>query len=788
LTKLSLYDNQITLHFEEKSMDFFYGGNNKKMTDSITYREKRRKDSVKKFLHGEARRPYVLREDISCGLRDQASNRFGEESENINSLSCACQETLNKFADNFKSMLHTGQKLINRASIQQPEKANKKYRNINQQNKWLLENVFDSYGNYLFCFSCIKNILDIGGKRLHRLREIKRQQANAPTIRVRKDHVSTEQTCDVVPPATVTNVLAWWTNLEDSSMIELHNPPKLHHGKSNNSKKELLARFLEFIDNNSQPNGRRVGSHGPLFFLNPKFDRINAPSAREVGKAEQWKSRSLVYEYNRTLEDNKSISNGTAKNWLKLCRPKHSLCPRKTDYCEMCVECQEQKRRHETISMRLQQEGNGNEDEIRENKALAESYGLLLEEHRLDAANELEHYRLQTKKSRSLYHDIGQLQKKVEKTKLQELKGQITFTFSLDYQQSKLTPHWSFSAQPSETYYLRKLSHNIFGIVDHTLAQNAVYVLDERTGGAKNADITISLIDHYIHQQIPSWVRHLCLFMDNAATNKNQFIIQWATELVERSDYDSIRLCFFVPGHGKNDADRLFSRISHAFNNNDVFVTEHLIKLIQDTLGQPDKCIRASSRDIVNWKGLLTQKYTSLKEIKSYRDFLIKRNAKERVVVYHKECCYAGEYVHKVLLKKDVDTDLDLMGEAKSFTYEAKGMSPGISKEKVADLAKMYDKFIDPVLRPKWLPASYTITTPRVTTSSPSSELARGHRAALKKRNKGKKAPKMNLPAASGRGIKAEKIYFYMGGHVVSPHTPLPHVYPTASGWGIKKS
>ena len=717
------------------------------MADSVTYREKRRKDSVKKFLNGKARRPYVLREDIFCGLKDQAINCFGEESENINSSSCACQETLGKFADNFKSMLHTGAKLVNRASIQQPKTVNKKYRDINQQNKWLLENVFDSYGNYIFCFSCIKNILEVGGKRLHRLREIKRQQANAPTIRVRKDQVSTEQTCDVVVPATVTNVLAWWTNLKDSSIIEIHNPPKLHHGKSNNSKEDLLALFLEFIDNNSQPNGRRVGSHGPLFFLNAKFDRINAPSVAEVGKPEQWKRRSLAYEYNRTLEDKNSISNGTAKKWLRIYRPKHTICPKKTDYCEMCVECQEQKRRHETISMRLQQEGNGNADEIVENKALAQSYGLLLEEHRMDATNELEHYRQQTNKSRSLYHYIEELQKKEskskeEKAKLSELKGQITFTLCLDYQQSKLTPHWGFSAQPSETYYLRKLSHNIFGIVDHTLAKNAVYVIDERAGGAKNADFTISLVDHYIHQQIPLWARHLCLFMDNGATNKNQFMIQWAMELVERGDYGSIRMCFFVPGHGKNDVDRLFSRISHAFNNNDVFVTEHLLRLIRDTLGPSDKCIHASSRDIVNWKGLLTQKYTSLKEIKSYRDFLIKRNAKGRVVVYHKECCYVGEYVHKRLLKKYIDAGSDLTGEAKSYTYKAKGMSPALSKEKVADLVRMYDKFIDPILRPKWLPASHSITVPRVTTSSPSSELAREHRAALKKRKTDKKGSK----------------------------------------------
>ena len=101
------------------------------MADSVTYREKRRKDSVKKFLNGEARRPYVLREDISCGLRDQANNNPCEESESINSLSCVCQETLGKFAETFRSMLHTGPKLLNRASIQQPKTANKKYRNIN---------------------------------------------------------------------------------------------------------------------------------------------------------------------------------------------------------------------------------------------------------------------------------------------------------------------------------------------------------------------------------------------------------------------------------------------------------------------------------------------------------------------------------------------------------------------------------------------------------------------------------------------------------------------------------
>jgi hypothetical protein len=718
------------------------------MTKPTTYREKRRDDSVRKYLNGKARRPYVLREDLINGFA--AKDRIDDKKEKIenkrntkNSSPCTCEKALVQFSGMFKKFVHSNHKLNNNEPDQEPKMSTKAIRSIKEQNKWLVANVFDSYGNYLFCCSCIKKILRVGGTRLHRLREIKRQEANEPIIRIRKEDVPMERLCDVVLPVNEPDVLTWWINLEDNSIIELRSPPKLHRGKSNNCKEILLPRFLEFIDKNSQPNGRRVGSHGPLFFLNSKFDRINAPSKSEKCKPEQWKSRSLVYEFNRTLEDNKSISNGTAKKWLKAYRPKHAISPKKTDYCEMCIECQEQKRRHEAISMRLLQNGNSDEDEILENKALAESYGLLLEEHKMDAASELQHYRQETDKCRSLYQSIEKLQNKSPKTKegeanLQKIRKQMVFSLSLDYQQAKLTPHWGFSAQPSETYYLRKLSHNIFGIVNHALGKNSVYVLDERIAGAKNGNITISLIDKYIDQKLPSWARNLCLFMDNGATNKNQFMLQWGMELVEKGDFDMFRMCFFVPGHAKNDVDRLFARISHSFNNNDVFNTQQLVSLIQDTIEPAGSCLNINNRDLVNWKALLTNKYASFKNIKNYRDYLIKRNDQGKTVVYYKACCYHGEYKVSSLLKKNVDADFDLTNEVSNYAYEPKEMSPELSQEKIRDLVKMYDKFIDPTLRPKWLPKSKSIPTPRVTISSPSSALACQHRETLKKKRRKK--------------------------------------------------
>ena len=698
------------------------------MSDSVTYRDKRKEDSVNRFLAGEARKPYVLRQDISAGLKEQLGGSIGAENEYIDSSECTCKETLVAFVGKFRSIVHVRPK-----SNQPPNTTTN--RDINQQNKWLLENVFDSYGNYIFCCSCIQDILAVSGRRLRRLRKIKQQQSSIPTTWVRKDQLSKDQTCNIVPPADVDSVIDWWASLSNDSIIELRSPPKLHKGRGNNKKETLLKQFLEFVDNNSQPNGRRVGSHGPLNFLNSKFTRISAPYASEEGKPEQWKRHSLVYEYNRSLGTNESISSGTAKKWLKTYRPTHAICPPKTDYCEMCVECQEQARRHETIAMRLRQEGNSTEGDIRENEALAESYRMLLEEHKLDAANEIAHYRQQVNDCHSLYKMTTMLwgkksKSKTEETKLRELIDQTVFALSLDYQQSKLTPHWGFSPQPSETYYLRKLSHNIFGIVNHTLSQNAIYIADERIAGPKNADMTISLLDHYIRYNLPSWTRHLCLFMDNGATNKSQFILQWAKELVYRSDYDSIRMCFFVPGHGKNDVDRLFSRVSHAFDKSDVFNSLQLQALIQNTIASTDICFSASNQNIiVNWKSLLGMKYTPFKGLKSYRDFLIKRNAKGEVVVNYKECCYIGEYAHIDLQRTEVSSDLDLRKKVSEYTYNKRGLSFKLTQDKINDLVKMYDKFIDPMLRPEWLPNSTRIEISSPPVSTPSSELARQHRA-----------------------------------------------------------
>ena len=74
-----------------------------------------------------------------------------------------------------------------------------------------------------------------------------------------------------------------------------------------------------------------------------------------------------------------------------------------------------------------------------------------------------------------------------EEDTLTRLKHNFTAVLSVDYQMQKLVPHWGLSPQPGATYYLQKMSHDIFGIVNHSDEHSTLYIFDE-TVGPKNTD------------------------------------------------------------------------------------------------------------------------------------------------------------------------------------------------------------------------------------------------------------------------------------------------------------
>ena len=129
----------------------------------------------------------------------------------------------------------------------------------------------------------------------------------------------------------------------------------------------MRERFLDFVDNNTQPNGRSADSSGPTHYFLPKRTTIQTPKVG-VTHYEERLSRSVVGEFNRVQQESGQgvCSNGSTHNWLKAHRPKVGICPHQKDYCDTCSRKKNEIHAKQMTINRLLQSSNANPDEVKE--------------------------------------------------------------------------------------------------------------------------------------------------------------------------------------------------------------------------------------------------------------------------------------------------------------------------------------------------------------------------------------------------------------------------------------
>lgn len=92
----------------------------------------------------------------------------------------------------------------------------------------------------------------------------------------------------------------WWKDLPSDHKVAVHYQFE-RHGLAgrvlNSAKTDAKQNFLEFIDSNSQPNGRRFDSSNPTHYFLPKFTTISAPK-KDVHNYDSRLATSLVGEFN----------------------------------------------------------------------------------------------------------------------------------------------------------------------------------------------------------------------------------------------------------------------------------------------------------------------------------------------------------------------------------------------------------------------------------------------------------------------------------------------------------
>ena len=156
-----------------------------------------------------------------------------------------------------------------------------------------------------------------------------------------------------------------------------------------------------------------------------------------------------------------------------------------TGYCDTCKHLKEELRNLN----RLQQSGSASATELRAREDTKQELEKELTKHK---SKSREYYKAATDKCKQQWKKIVQLTdqwvlSRSEEEELASTKNCFTATISTDFQQSKLIPSWGKTEQPGSTYYLQKVSHDLFGIVDHYTDDLTVYISDEHIG-PKNTD------------------------------------------------------------------------------------------------------------------------------------------------------------------------------------------------------------------------------------------------------------------------------------------------------------
>ena len=610
--------------------------------DLVKETNKKSVRAAKCYREGRSRGAYCLRKDISKGLKPTVESRRKGGNLKIDDV-CGDCKGLQDLCDVFNSFVSSGGSLKKRKNAYS-KPSGSVYRNIKEQNKFLQKTVFDATGNYIYHRDCIRKALGVGTARLARIRKVVQQQCSQPFLQVEKEKVS--RYSDVIlPPGCDIRTSSWLLSQREGTVVTCRNDPSRHGNagkRSNNAKSEaVFNKFIEFVDSNSAPNGRKEGSHGATYYFNPKFSLLRTPNASDA-QYDYKCSHSVLFEFNRSLEEEgmTKISVGTFHSWLKEHRPYVGICPTQSDYCDKCKGYNEDIARARQIVNRLKQSGNSSEEAVREQELSMKSYIGLLQEHKDEAQAALEYYQNLILDTTTAYKQINVLQQQdLNAQNLETLKKDFCAFVSADYMMGKNLPYWGESAQPSKTYYMMKLVCDIFGIVDHGSNKQYAYLCDEVAAGSKSTDHTISFFDHFIQMHIDDWVRHICFCLDNAKICKNQYLVAWAFEMVEKKKFDTIRFIYLTVGHTKFAPDRLFSSIAKTFYNSDVFSIEMLDSIVQ----QYAISHVFTSSQIKQWRVSLEEKYSGIRGISEMHDiYIFKKSGK--VTVSHRKLCFTDEY------------------------------------------------------------------------------------------------------------------------------------------------
>jgi hypothetical protein len=133
-----------------------------------------------------------------------------------------------------------------------------------------------------------------------------------------------------------------------------------------------------------------------------------------------------------------------------------------------------------------------------------------------------------------------------------------------------------------DTYYLRQLTVNVFGVHNLGTRQMTVFIYHEGEGG-KGSNEVCTMLNWYITNKIVKGVKTLYLYGDNCSgQNKNNRLVRMMIGLCEIKRFNEIKIISPIRGHSFMPNDRDFGIIRRKLKKEELYYSlEEVTELIK---------------------------------------------------------------------------------------------------------------------------------------------------------------------------------------------------------------
>jgi hypothetical protein len=317
---------------------------------------------------------------------------------------------------------------------------------------------------------------------------------------------------------------------------------------------------------------------------------------------------------------------------------------------DLCMTCENFKKQLHRATAALDEE---------KEKEQARIYQEALD-HLKHVSKERAYYKANIEVAKRNYENIA-LSEKSSVTRPVANSRDMLMHYSWDFAQQLFYPFEDQQVGP--IYFKIPRRAQLFGVCCEGIPSQVNYLIDEADFLEKNANMVISLLDHFFSNH-GLGEKTVYLTADNCVgQNKNNALMQYLMYRTLAGLHSNVEMSFLVVGHTKFSPDAYFGLTKQSYRRSKVYTYEQLVSVIEKScLNGHNRCQRylgdVHSDNVVyrDWSTWLSNYFKMIPGITNYHYF--KMNSNDRGVIFLKEEVDSDETKFK-LLKKEFCCDFE---------------------------------------------------------------------------------------------------------------------------------